>query len=176
MLHIENLTVHVNPGTNALSRAFIDALLHGPEVNTGAEGETPVPTVQSTQPPRIGEYWSGQGGIYAGLCRGSDGDADYHLILCKDAPEQEFKWKDALDHAKTIEADGHKDFTVPTRWESALLYANLQDQFDAEYWHFTSTQYSELYAWSQSFSNGSQNLFNKVSGLRVRFVRRASVL
>ena len=176
MLHIENLTVHVNPGTTAFSRAFIDALLRGPEVNTGAEGETPVPTAPATQPPRIGEYWAGQGGVYAGLCRGRDGEADYHLILCKEAPEQEFKWQDALDHAKTIEADGHKDFTVPTRWESALLYANLQDQFDTDYWHLTSTQYSEGYAWIQGFSGGSQHRSCKVYERRVRFVRRASVL
>lgn len=176
MLHIENLTVHVNPGTNSLSRAFIDALLRGPEVNTGAEVEVPVPTAPSTQPPRIGEYWSGQGGIYAGLCRGRDGEADYHLILCKDAPEQEFKWKDALDHAKTIEADGHKDFTVPTRWESAMLYANLQDQFDTDYWYWTCTQYSELTAWNQDFYYGNQITSDKVYERRVRFVRRASVL
>lgn len=176
MLHIENLTVHVNPATTALSRAFIDALLRGPEVNTGAEGESPVPTESPSMAPKIGEYWPGQGGIYAGVCRGRDGEPDYHLILCREVPEQEFKWQAALDHAKTIEADDHKDFTVPTRWESALLYANLQDQFDTDYWYWTSTQYSEDLAWHQYFYYGLQYYSLKVFERSVRFVRRTSVL
>ena len=176
MLHIENLTVHVNPGTTALSRAFIDALLRAPEVNTGAEGEAPVPTATTSQPPRIGQYWHGQGGIYGGMARGLDGQDDYPLILATCAPEQEFKWQAALNHAKTIEADGHKDFTVPSRWESALLYANLQDQFDTSYWYWTSTQNGEYDAFNQDFDHGSQYIHGKDYERRCRFVRRASVL
>jgi hypothetical protein len=158
MLHIENLTVNVSAAPSPMFTAFLRAVMSGPEVNPGAEGEVPVPTAPAGQAPRIGEYWAGQGGIYAGIARGRDGEPDYHLILCKEAPENELAWQAALDHAKTIEADGHKDFTVPTRWESALLYANLQDQFDVNYWHWTSTQYSENLAWLQGFGNGTQSL------------------
>jgi hypothetical protein len=172
-LHIENVTVNVTSGPSAISRAFIEALLRAPEVDTGTERELSTQADQAHSTiPAIGEYWPGQGGIYAGLCRGRDGEADYHLILCKEASEQEFKWQDALDHAKTIEADGHKDFMVPTRWESALLYANLQDQFDTDYWHWTSTQDSETYAWGQLFDGGSQYYNYKVYERRCRFVRR----
>ena len=78
----------------------------------------------------------------------------------------------ALDLAKTITADGHTDFAVPTRFESALLYANLQDQFDTDYWHWTSTQYSESHAWSQVFYYGHQGNYSKDYERRCRFVRR----
>jgi hypothetical protein len=38
----------------------------------------------SIQPPRIGEFWEGQGGIYAGVMRGESGLLDYHLIVPTD--------------------------------------------------------------------------------------------
>ncbi|QEY15493.1 DUF1566 domain-containing protein [Cellvibrio sp. KY-GH-1] len=37
----------------------------------------------SNKPPRIGDYWSGQGGYYAGIMR--DGSRQWHLILAVDA-------------------------------------------------------------------------------------------
>jgi hypothetical protein len=126
-------------------------------------------------PPAIGEYWSGQGGIYAGICRGRDGDPDYHLILCKEDPKKDLKWQAALDLAKTITVDGRSDFAVPTRFESALLYANLQDQFDTDYWYWTSTQCSEYGAWDQHFGSGYQSGYGKVYERRCRFVRRSVI-
>lgn len=39
----------------------------------------------SFAPPGIGEAWHGEGGIYAGLVRGSNGLPDYHLIVPTDA-------------------------------------------------------------------------------------------
>ena len=126
-------------------------------------------------PPKIGEIWPGQGGIYAGVARGRDGEPDYHLILCEEAPAEDFKWQAALEFAKTIVADGHKDFTVPTRWESALLYANLQDKLDTDYWHWTSTQSSEGGAFSQGFNYGTQDTTGKTYERRCRFVRRSVI-
>jgi hypothetical protein len=136
--------------------------------------QAPEPPTQhaATNVPRIGEYWAGQGGFYAGVARGRDGAPDYHLILAAEAPDQDFDWQAALDHAKTIEADGHADFGVPTRWESALLYANLQDRMETVRWHWTSTQYSQGYAWCQRFDNGTQSNSHKDGEFRVRFVRR----
>ena len=130
----------------------------------------------SPSSPDIGEYWAGMGGIYAGVARGRDGEPDYHLILCKEDPKKDCTWQAALDLAKTITADGHSDFSVPTRFESALLYANLHDQFEADRWHWTSTQYSEDSAWFQYFVNGGQGSSGKSPERRVRFVRRTSIL
>ena len=173
---IENLNINLSQGQSALARAFVESLLRMPDAP--AEGSAPAQphantTTSTTTPPNIGEYWPGQGGIYAGVARGHDGERDYHLILSTEAPEKDFKWQAALDHAKTITADGHSDFTVPTRFESALLYANLQDQFDTSYWYWTSTQVSEHDAWRQDFSHGYQGNDGKVYERRCRFVRRS---
>lgn len=145
-------------------------MLRSPETGESESCDEPIEATHAV--PQIGEYWQSQGGIYAGIARGCDGDRDYHLILCKEAPDTDFKWQYALDHAKTIAVDGHTDFSVPTRFESALLYANLQDQFDADYWHWTSTQCFEGDAWIQDFGNGSQYYYNKDYERRCRFVRR----
>lgn len=173
---IENININLRSDQTAIARAFIESLLRVPDAP--AEGSAPVQpdadmTNGLTAPPNIGEYWPGQGGIYAGVARGRDSERDYHLILSTEAPEQEFKWQDALEHAKTIEADDHKDFTVPTRFESALLYANLQDQFDTDYWYWTATQFSESNAWYQYFDDGTQDHYLKVFERRCRFVRRS---
>jgi hypothetical protein len=175
---IENININFPSSQNTIARAFIESLLRMPD--TPQEGEMPSEPVSGTAanqntPPKIGDYWPGQGGIYAGMARGRDGEADYPLILSTEASGRDFKWQDALDHAKTITADGHNDFTVPTRFESALLYANLQDQFDTDYWYWTSTQFSESDAWSQYFSNGGQSNLLKDYERRCRFVRRATL-
>jgi hypothetical protein len=174
MLHIENLTVHMNSDPSAISRAFIEALLRGPELN---EEEAPAPELApiTTQPPRIGDYWTGMGGIYCGVARGEEGQADHYLILAAIAPEQDFTWKAGQEFAKTVEADGHKDFALPSRFESALLYANVQDKLDTDCYHWTGTQYGEDAAWSQFFSNGHQYDYFKASARRCRFVRRSVI-
>jgi hypothetical protein len=137
--------------------------------------QDPVSVPAIATPPAIGEVWPGQGGIYAGVARGRDGEPDYHLILCAEAPTTDFNWQAALEFSKTIVADGHKDFTVPSRWESALLYANLQDKLDDDYWHWTSTQSSEHHAFSQHFYYGGQSTYSKDSERRCRFVRRSVI-
>ncbi len=173
---IENININLSPDHTTLARAFVESLLRMPDAP--AEGSAPAEpeastTTSQTTPPNIGEYWPGQGGIYAGVARGLDGERDYHLILSTEAPEEEFEWQAALDRAKSVSADGHSDFTVPTRFESALLYANLQDQFNIDYWHWTSTQFSETSAWFQDFYYGYQGDDSKVYERRCRFVRRS---
>jgi hypothetical protein len=44
-----------------------------------AANNTGISTLLTITPPRIGTYWIGQGGIYAGILR--DGDRQWHLIL-----------------------------------------------------------------------------------------------
>jgi hypothetical protein len=156
---IESINIYLTPDAKAAAPAT---------ASTAAPAQT-----EANKPPSIGEYWPAQGGIYAGVARGRDGERDYHLILSTEAPKEDFTWQAALDRAKSISVDGHSDFTVPTRFESALLYTNLQDQFDTDYWYWTSTQYSEDDAWTQSFGNGSQRSGSKVYERRCRFVRRS---
>lgn len=125
-----------------------------------------------TNIPAIGQYWPGQGGIYAGIARGQPGEPDYHLILAVEDPETSFTWEDANAHAKTIMADGHKDFALPLRVESALLYANLRDMINDDYWYWTGTEHSAGRAFIQDFSDGSQSSDAVSFEARARFVRR----
>jgi hypothetical protein len=119
--------------------------------------------------PRIGAAWPGiEGAIYAGVAAGASTDSDYHLVLLADKPTGELNWKDALAWAEKLGA------AVPTRDESALLYAHLRTQFEGG-WHWTSTQCSDAGAWLQGFSYGGQYGGSKKAEARCRAVRRFSV-
>jgi len=161
-VHIENMTINVGGGL-PIAREVLRTLQ--------AQFSEPVPAAATSALPKIGEPWPGQGGIYAGLARGVDDAPDAHLILAA-VEAVGLKWGAALEWAKTVEADGHTDFAAPTRFESALLYANLRDQFDTSAWYWTSTQYSDDDAWGQYFNDGSQGYDDKSYEGRVRAVRR----
>ena len=156
-------------------------------------------STQSLTPPRIGQYWSGQGGIYAGIMR--DGENQWCLILA--AKEQglidtnwgkpgetipgEFSRRDGqhntalilaaepfneiATYITAIEIDGHRDFYWPSQCENNLLFANLPEHLNRE-WHWSSTQYSARYAWDQYFEDGDQGVLNKDGSLAARAVRR----
>ena len=128
--------------------------------------------VATHRAPAIGQPWPGQGGVYAGITRGEDGQPDAHLILCPTVPGKKLTWKKALNWAKAIEHDGHADYHVPTRTESALLYANLRDDLDTSAWFWTSTQSSADYFFYQDFDDGIQVYGGKKYEARVRAVRR----
>jgi len=161
-VHIENMTINVGGGL-----PIAGEVLRTLEAQLGE----PVQAAATPALPKIGEPWPGQGGIYAGLARGVDGAPDAHLILAT-VEAAGLTWGAALEWAKTVEVDGHTDFAAPTRFESALLYANLRDQFDMSAWYWTSTQSSDDYAWYQNFYYGFQYYDNKSYEGRVRAVRR----
>lgn len=127
--------------------------------------------IEAFTPPAIGDYWPDQGGIYAGQVREDDGTT-YHVILADAKPTQtRLTHATATKWAKSIEADGHADFELPSRRASALLYANLSDRFERT-WHWTSTSYFESYAWICSFTNGYQTNDHKGHYHAARAVRR----
>jgi len=130
-----------------------------------------VSAAQLLIPPRIGQPWPGQGGTYAGLVRGEAGQPDQHVILADAKPPTRLAWAAGIKRAMTVEADGHADFSMPTRDESALLYTNLRVQMDGG-WHWTSTQCSQGSAFGQTFDNGYQDDTGKKCEARVRAVRR----
>ena len=134
--------------------------------------DTPAPS-QASAPPRLGQYWPGQGGIYFGVIRGDEGQPDRHLVRAVDNSPEKLKWAAALDWAKSVEADGHKNFAAPTRFESLLLYVNLRDHFDQDQIYWTGTQYSDdpSYAWCQYFKHGGQGSYHKSREARVAAVR-----
>ena len=128
--------------------------------------------VEAFTPPVIGDYWPGQGGVYAGQVREDDG-TQYHVILADAKPAARLPWAAALKWAKTVTVDGHADFEVPTRRASALLFANLPHLFEKT-WHWTSAPYApnESDAWICDFGGGLQGYGHKGYGTAARAVRR----
>jgi hypothetical protein len=125
-----------------------------------------------TDLPRLATEWPGQGGLFAGLVRSHDGAPDYLLIL---GPEydDELPWQKAMDWAASLEVEGHKDFTPPTRPELAVLFGNMRDQFQRDgYW--SCEQHAEYadYAWMQDFYDGGQDGSHEGIEWRARAVRR----
>lgn len=156
-----------------------------------------------TAAPAIGQYWEGQGGIYAGIMR--DGDRQWHLIL---APKEhglidttwgeypneipgEFSRRDGKHNtalilaaepeneiakfARDINIEGHSDYYWPAQCENNLLFANLPEQLNRE-WHWSSTQFSAHSAWGQHFGGGLQDVSNKTCSLAARAVRRILII
>lgn len=175
-MHIENINITLNGGPSAITRAFIEAMMRGPELNEdGDQPATAAPGSVATNPvanmPNIGDQWPEQGGIYAGIARGLDGEPDGHLVLLPNEPTDKLNWTAANDWAKRVGNDSR----LPTRFESALLYANLQDKIDTDGWYWTGTQSSDGTAFNQDFHYGNQGSSTKKSEGRARAVRRLAI-
>jgi len=122
--------------------------------------------------PRLGTDWPNQAGQFAGLVRGENGAPDYLLIL---GPEHdsELPWQQAMDWATGLDIDGHKDFTLPTRAEQAILFGTCRDQFKIDwYWSCEQHAANSGCAWVQFFSDGDQDYGRKSNDYRARAVRR----
>ncbi len=159
-MKIEHVTINITP-PSAITAALLAALTPArADASTAAE---PAPQVL-----RIGEPWPGVDGVYAGVARGRDGEIDGHLVLLNVKPEGDLNWSKANAWAEGL-GDGSR---LPTRFESALLYANLQDEFDKDRWHWTGTQFSAGFAWTQDFGDGTQLNDGKSFEARARAVRR----
>ena len=127
--------------------------------------------VAHTQPPLIGEYWPGQGGIYLGLAAECENYPQGHLVLCEARIEESLTWKAAIAWASEQSVDGHTDFRLPSRFESALIYANGQKHVDVDRWHWTGTPKGSN-AWVQYFGDGYQAWDDVTSEHCARAVRR----
>jgi hypothetical protein len=173
----------------ALVLQFANFVLGGDQVKVAAA---------NTEVPQLGQYWEGQGGVYAGVVRGEFEQRDYHLIIATEdlgklewggygtdvvgatsasdgfANTQELI-EDGDHPAATAcsryEADGHTDFYLPARRELQVAEANASDLFAKE-WYWSSTQRSANYAFTMYFDDGNQLTNAKDFELRVRPVRR----
>lgn len=151
------------------SQAVMDALsrIMSPQF-VATEEPAAAPTPLHVERLTIGQPYPGVDGIYAGLAVGLDGEADGHLVLLHTLPDGKLDWAAAKAWAEGL-GDGAR---LPTRFESALVYANLQAHFPEGGWFWTGTQYSDYYAWVQDFNYGSQSLDDKSDEARCRAVRR----
>jgi hypothetical protein len=107
------------------------------------------------------------GGIYAGVTRGDGKQPAGHLILLPDVSDKRLNWADAVKWAESL-GDGAR---LPTRFESALLYANCREEIDTGGWYWTGTQCSADYAFIQYFDDGYQDSSGLQYEARVRAVR-----
>jgi hypothetical protein len=199
-MHINTVNIHL--GGSALGAAALAALMSF-DASGPAATRSQKPAAGILTPPRIGEYWKGQGGVYVGIAGGRDGKPDAHLILPNEdrfaiAPKRAIGTYGVdvsgagSDHdgmANTIafakagselcreilemEADGHKDLFLMSRQDARLCMANVPHLFQKE-WYLTSTQSSSHYAWGQHVYDGFQLTTTKKFEALWRPVRRIS--
>jgi hypothetical protein len=128
--------------------------------------------------PTLGNYWPGQGGILHGIMAGQDGKPDYLLISAeKKHHHQGTTFAEMQEYPKGLIIDGHKDFTMPTRKEMRVQWANAKPgQFeDAYYWSCEQYANDSGFAWSQYFGYGDQGTWRKDNSSRGCAVRRVPI-
>jgi hypothetical protein len=165
--------------------------------------ETETSTAQATlTPPLPGEYWTGQGGYYAGIIHNPENGTRWHLIMAPTALGPA-NWMDkyesiegancyydglantqymvASDHDHpiindivTTQIEGHFDYYLPAQRELNLLCINLNHLCE-KVWHWSSTQHDADYAWIQDFSDGHQYIGLKDFERAARAVRRLPI-
>lgn len=129
--------------------------------------------------PKVGEYWPGQGGIYAGIIPDYQGYQSRHLVVSVDEAvnvdwggpkEHELDARSRDDgHANTwalsvcghshpaaewaydYTKDGHSDFHLPSRRELQIAASAIPDKFAPD-WYWSSTEHSWPTALGRSFA------------------------
>lgn len=109
------------------------------------------------------------GESYAGLILGKDGQDDYHLVLL---PEDmgELSWNAARTWA------GTRGGELPSRRELSLLFANLREQFERQ-WYWSSEQHATRaqLVWGENFASGIQTVYGRQFRGHARAVRRVAL-
>ena len=107
---------------------------------------------------------------YAGLIVGKDGEPSYHLVLLPGSAEN-LTWVQAVEWS--AKQGGQYTASLPTRREQSLLFSNLKEEFEREWYWSNEAHASESgWAWHQYFGNGGQNSDHEDVELRARAVRR----
>jgi len=155
---------------------------------------------QTISLPRLGQFSTEMHGIFIGVCPGQDGQSDYALLAYDDERTlfKDVQWGEfgkSIEHARSdwdgagntlamaaagsqlaknieaLEVDGIAGFYLPARHELRMIKL-VAPQLITDDWHWSSTQFSALTAWCQSFDDGTQDLSGKHYELRARAVRR----
>lgn len=149
--------------------------------------------------PQLGEYWHGQGGIYAARMRGNKGQPDRHVVIpVADVLNLKGEWgcrgkeikgadndlygmpntvamaeagSDIAAQILSMEIEGHSDFYLAARHEYRAFYLNVPELFKTDDWYWTSTQTDAHTAFLQDVYDGGQGYLSKTSSYRVRPVR-----
>lgn len=152
---------------------------------------------QSIQAPSVGQYWEGQGGIYAGIMADLVGHEPKHLIFSADEAV-DIKWgtdyveaatsrtdgvsntnallarrtpHPAAQWAEDYEKDGHTDFHLPSIAELDVAYVTMPEQFFGNDMYWSSTERNASSAYARNFGEVDMDFLFKIFGARARAVR-----
>lgn len=110
--------------------------------------------------------------IYAGITPAEGDMPQAHLVLWVKTPKTKQNHEESIALAKAVNPGTGSH--LPTRTESALLYATLRDQIEKNGWYWTSTYYDDDKdaAFVQGFNHGLQDYYYLTSKLRALAVSR----
>jgi hypothetical protein len=136
----------------------------------------PKPPPEPLHPPELGEKVP-DGTIYAGV---SPDTGRPMYVQTADAPRM-MDFDDACVFAARSDANGRRDWRVPSQGELAVLFNNRAKiggfnvtGMSSAGWYWTSdshAQWQEPVAWKQRFSDGTQDYDGKQERISVRCVR-----
>jgi hypothetical protein len=205
MINAEKLADMVGNATVELQVADLLRALAKPQVFEGFLGFTMEITAPAVVPPKIGDYWNGQGGIYAGMMRGEAGKPDYALIVPTDpkAGISDIQWggRGIDEPDATSEYDGFANTRAlaasmtdhpAAEWAFELVIDGFTDfylparrelsllyanvpELFEKVWTHSSTQFSASTAWIQYFDDGGQDGADKSYEARGVAVRRLAL-
>ncbi|MGN6668400.1 MAG: hypothetical protein ACTHKH_15730 [Trinickia sp.] len=147
--------------------------------------------------PEVGQYWAGQGGIYAGVLPSTSEHPAQHLIFSTDegvdlawglgsdpiansASDGAANTLNLVRHgddfpaakwAHEYEKDGHHDFHLPSRQEWQFAATTIKDQFSNNAWYWTSTEYDYGDAYGENFAGVPNEHFYRAFHGNVRAAR-----
>lgn len=195
LIQIKNLHVSIStflPEHLVSSASYLEPSTFAPAVPAS-------PASDALTPPAIGEYWVGQGGIYAGRREYPEGlchvvfaatDVGKHTFGESGISVEATSIIDgrentailvnrdgshpAADAAYAYTCDGHNDFSLPSIGELNHAWLYIPESFEKD-WYISSTQRSAYYAFLMNFDGGGQYGSGKNYELRVRPVRRLPI-
>lgn len=125
-------------------------------------------------PPKIGQHWLEEQGIYAGLARGFDGEPDGHIVLLDVMPEKQLNWAKSMAWAISL-GDGAR---LPNRREMELIGANISDKVGKNGYHWSASECSTAAAWAHTWNStgpSAQHYSSKSIAHRARAIRRLTL-
>jgi hypothetical protein len=169
IVRLGDAEVRVPP--QAAARAYIEQLLEQSRPLEIFRAEA----VSAYLAPAIGQDWSGQGGVYAGIARGAKDGEDFHIIVPR-MPKLKASHEDAILRAREVEVDGHRDFELLNKAVAPICFGNVPELFEKDWHWLADTQDADAgYAWIQTFHHGDQYWYHESSHSLVRAFRRLPI-
>jgi len=137
------------------------------------EAAKPKAPANTNQAPAPGDKMP-DGTVFAGISP----DTNKPMYVTPADASLTMTFNEAQKYAAGLEANGHKDWHVPTKAELNVLFNNraaiggfdISGSYPAG-WYWSASPFNLWNAWGQRFSDGLQNYYTKVSHSSVRPVR-----